>query len=114
MRGDDVLHEVIQLGYTPRARINTVVAERWWCCEDKALWRRPRHPVPHLCTYSFRRRPRARWVVCPQEEIRACRQGPKRQTLERRLAKLESEAAQLREQLANLPTEEDFVSGAGS
>jgi hypothetical protein len=73
----------------------------------------PPEPVPFTrchtcaCLRSVVAYERVGWVAPKPKPIKSVNpKPPRRETLERRLQKLESEAAQLREQLANLRTED--------
>jgi hypothetical protein len=58
---------------------------------------------------------RVGWVAPKPKPIKSVKpEPPRRENLQRRLQKLESEAAQLREQLENLTTEDDPELGDGS
>ena len=83
--------------------------------DEEAYWRRryaEHHPDPApftqcrtcACIRSITAYQRVGWLAKKAEPAEP--QPIPRKTLERRLQKLESEAAQLREQLDNLPTDE--------
>ncbi|BBY05408.1 hypothetical protein [Mycobacterium noviomagense] len=87
--------------------------------DEEEYWRRvyaENHPEPvpftrcHTCAClrSVVAYQRVGWVAPKPKPIKPVKpKPPRRETLQRRLQKLESEAAQLREQLKNLPREAD-------